>query len=62
MSPHDELDCAGDQTYAPPELLYGYIPQDWRVRRLGCEHVPIRQSPRILMQRLFRDAPAFHSA
>ena len=36
-SPHDELDCAGDQTYAPPELLYGYVPQDWRVRRLGCD-------------------------
>ena len=36
-SPHDELDCAGDQTYAPPELLYGYVPQDWSVRRLGCD-------------------------
>ena len=37
MSPHDKLDCAGDQTYAPPELLYGYISQEWRVRRLGCD-------------------------
>ena len=37
MSPHDELDYAGDSTYAPPELLYGYVPQDWRVRRLGCD-------------------------
>ena len=36
-SPYDELRCAGDQTYAPPELLYGYVPQDWRARRLGCD-------------------------
>ena len=36
-SPHDESACAGDLTYAPPELLYGYVPQDWRVRRLGCD-------------------------
>lgn len=36
-SPHDALKCAGDQTYAPPELLYGHAPQDWRVRRLGCD-------------------------
>lgn len=36
-SPHDVLDCAGDLTYAPPELLYGYVPQDWRARRLGCD-------------------------
>ena len=37
ISPHDELNCAGDQTYAPPELLYGYVPEDWRARRLGCD-------------------------
>ena len=36
-SPQDTLDCAGDPTYAPPELLYGFVPQDWRVRRLGCD-------------------------
>lgn len=36
-SPHDESACAGDWTYAPPELLYGYVPEDWRVRRLGCD-------------------------
>ena len=36
-SPHDEIKCAGDQTYAPPELLYGHIPEDWRARRLGCD-------------------------
>lgn len=36
-SPHDEYACAGDQTYAPPELLYRHIPEDWRPRRLGCD-------------------------
>ena len=36
-SPHDDLDCAGDITYAPPELLYGHVPSDWRSRRLGCD-------------------------
>ncbi len=36
-SPHDESVCAGDLAYAPPELLYGYVPQDWRIRRLGCD-------------------------
>ena len=36
-APHDESVCAGDQTYAPPELLYGYVLQDWRARRLGCD-------------------------
>ena len=36
-SPHDEVDCAGDTSYAPPELLYGHVPQDWRIRRLGCD-------------------------
>ena len=36
-SPHDSRDCAGDQTYAPPELLYRHISQDWIVRRLGCD-------------------------
>ena len=36
-SPVDEEDVAGDRTYAPPELLYGEISQDWRVRRLACD-------------------------
>ncbi len=36
-SPHDESACAGDLTYAPPELLYSHVPADWRVRRLGCD-------------------------
>ena len=37
VAPHDGFDCAGDTTYAPPELLYGYAPEDWRTRRLGCD-------------------------
>ena len=36
-SPFDDLECAGDLTYAPPELLYGYIHPDWRVRRIACD-------------------------
>ena len=36
-SPHDEFEYAGDPSYAPPELLYRYIPEDWRVRRFGCD-------------------------
>ena len=36
-APHDDCDHAGDPTYAPPELLYGYVPTDWRARRLGCD-------------------------
>ena len=37
VAPHDGLSCPGDKTYAPPELLYGYVPQDWRARRFGCD-------------------------
>ena len=36
-APHDEFECAGDSTYAPPELLYGHTSPDWGVRRLGCD-------------------------
>ena len=36
-SPFDTFDIAGDQTYAPPELLYGEIPNDWGARRLACD-------------------------
>ena len=36
-SPFDELDCAGDLTYAPPELLYGEISRNWETRRLACD-------------------------
>jgi serine/threonine protein kinase len=34
---HDAFDVAGDQTYAPPELLYGDVPSDQRARRFGCD-------------------------
>ena len=37
MSPFDEYDCAGDLTYSPPELLYGYTHEDWKIRRLACD-------------------------
>ena len=36
-SPFDELYCAGDKTYAPPELLYNEISRDWETRRLACD-------------------------
>ena len=36
-SPHDELPFPGDWAYAPPEYLYGHVPEDWSVRRLGCD-------------------------
>jgi len=37
-APHDYLQpCAGDRTYAPPELLYRQISADERVRRFGCD-------------------------
>ena len=36
-SPFDDLICAGDMTYAPPELLYGKIYPEWSARRLGCD-------------------------
>lgn len=35
--PFDELLVAGDVGYAPPELLYGQVEQDWDSRRLGCD-------------------------
>ena len=35
IAPHDNLAFAGDPTYAPPELLYGYLDQDWPIRRLA---------------------------
>ena len=37
ICPRDTLDCAGDYTYAPPELLYRQVSSDWRTRRLGCD-------------------------
>ena len=37
QSPHDRSKIAGDRGYAPPELLYGSVPQDWNKRRFGCD-------------------------
>jgi serine/threonine protein kinase len=37
LAPHDECECAGDTSYGPPELLYGYVDPDWTKRRLGCD-------------------------
>jgi serine/threonine protein kinase len=35
--PHEQLDCAGDKSYAPPERLYGFEDGEWNSRRLGCD-------------------------
>ena len=37
LSPIDDYDLPGDPTYAPPELLYGHLDPDWRIRRIGCD-------------------------
>ncbi len=37
IPPHDVFTYAGDPTYAPPELRYGYTDPDWNKRRLGCD-------------------------
>ena len=34
---HDDLNVPGDQTYAPPELLYGYIDPEFAPRRFGTD-------------------------
>lgn len=34
---HDGQPIPGDRTYAPPELLYGYVHQDFIVRRIGAD-------------------------
>jgi len=36
-APHENLVCAGDPGYAPPELLYNHVESDSNVRRLGCD-------------------------
>ena len=36
-SPFDNYLCAGDSTYAPPELLYGKVPTEWKALRFGCD-------------------------
>jgi serine/threonine protein kinase len=35
--PHNSFVVAGDKTYAPPELLYGFVPSSERARRFGCD-------------------------
>lgn len=37
LGPWDNIEVAGDKTYAPPELLYGYVGDDWNIRRFGCD-------------------------
>lgn len=37
IGPWDGLAWPGDPAYAPPELLYGHRPPDWRTRRLGSD-------------------------
>jgi serine/threonine protein kinase len=34
---HDNSRIAGDPGYAPPELLYGFVPPDAHIRRYGCD-------------------------
>lgn len=34
---HDEFRIAGDRTYAPPELIYGFTHADFHPRRMGCD-------------------------
>ena len=34
---HDDHQIAGDQSYAPPELLYGYLDNDFVRRRIGTD-------------------------
>lgn len=35
--PFDDRPSAGDATYAPPEIYYGYQPSEWHVRRFGVD-------------------------
>jgi serine/threonine protein kinase len=35
--PRDGFEFAGDRTYAPPELLYGYRDTEWSRRRQACD-------------------------
>ena len=34
---HDDINFPGDRTYAPPELLYGYVVEDFVPRRIGTD-------------------------
>jgi serine/threonine protein kinase len=33
----EDVPIPGDDSYAPPELLYKYLHTEWRVRRFGCD-------------------------
>lgn len=35
--PTEDIPIPGDDSYAPPELLYKYRHPDWNVRRFGCD-------------------------
>lgn len=35
--PTEDLTIPGDDSYAPPELLYKYCHPEWNVRRFGCD-------------------------
>ena len=35
--PHEKYTIAGDPAYAPPELLYRHLENDWNTRRIGCD-------------------------
>jgi eukaryotic-like serine/threonine-protein kinase len=37
LGPVDSCTIAGDKTYAPPELLYGFTAENFNVRRFGCD-------------------------
>jgi eukaryotic-like serine/threonine-protein kinase len=37
VSPRDQYECAGDMTYAPPEILYHSIDPDWSRRRQAAD-------------------------
>jgi serine/threonine protein kinase len=37
ISPRDDLEFAGESTYAPPELLYSYRDPEWNRRRQACD-------------------------
>jgi serine/threonine protein kinase len=36
-APHEGFFVPGDPSYAPPELLYGFVSPEWTIRRLGCD-------------------------
>ena len=37
QAPHVHFEIAGDEMYAPPELLYNWISPEWSVRRYACD-------------------------